>query len=350
MPRLLPTLTPERLRKLRPFFAWLACFYAAWLAIVLIGGHVMAALAHWPIAVAMALGSYIAGSTPMGGGTIGFPILVLLFDQPASLGRDFSFAIQSVGMVSASIFIFAVRQPLETTVLRWAMLGATLGTPLGVAFVAPMATGLFAKILFAVIWASFGIMHMVRLREITSNHGITPTTRRFDRALGLIVGVGAGATVASITGVGIDMAVYVALVLIARADVKIAVPTSVVLMAYTSVVGIVTRVLLARLDPGGFAMSPALLGNWLAAAPVVAIGAPVGAFVVRRIPREPTLLIVSVLCVVQFVWTLWHERGHLTAAWIAGSIGAVIAMNGVFHLLYVWGRRLAARRSTVEAA
>jgi hypothetical protein len=36
----------------------------------------------------MAFGSYVAGSTPMGGGTVGFPILVLLFDLPATLGRD----------------------------------------------------------------------------------------------------------------------------------------------------------------------------------------------------------------------------------------------------------------------
>ncbi len=33
--------------------------------------------AHWPIALAM--GSYVAGSTPMGGGKVGFRILVLLF-------------------------------------------------------------------------------------------------------------------------------------------------------------------------------------------------------------------------------------------------------------------------------
>ena len=42
------------------------------------------------IAAAMAVGSYFAGSTPMGGGTVGFPVLVLLFDGPATLGRDFA--------------------------------------------------------------------------------------------------------------------------------------------------------------------------------------------------------------------------------------------------------------------
>jgi hypothetical protein len=30
------------------------------------------------MAIAMTIGSYVAGSTPMGGGTVGFPVLFLL--------------------------------------------------------------------------------------------------------------------------------------------------------------------------------------------------------------------------------------------------------------------------------
>ena len=44
---------------------------------------------HWGIAAAMAAGSYVAGSTPMGGGTVGFPVLVLLFDQSGAIGRRY---------------------------------------------------------------------------------------------------------------------------------------------------------------------------------------------------------------------------------------------------------------------
>ena len=77
-------------------------------------------LEHWGIAFTMALGSYAAGSTPMGGGTVGFPVLVLLFDEAPTLGRDFSFAIQSIGMTSASIFILCRKQPIEWPMLRWA--------------------------------------------------------------------------------------------------------------------------------------------------------------------------------------------------------------------------------------
>ena len=113
------------------------------------GDHWDTVVAHWPIALAMALGSYFAGSTPMGGGTIGFPVLVLLFDQPSSLGRNFGFAVQSVGMVSASIYILCARRPFDWHLLKPAIAGALAGTPLGAAFIAPHVPELWIKLLFA---------------------------------------------------------------------------------------------------------------------------------------------------------------------------------------------------------
>jgi uncharacterized membrane protein YfcA len=130
---------------------------------------------------------------------------------------------------------------------------------------------------------------------------MTEFDERWDFRVGLTIGVAAGATVAAVTGVGIDMVLYAALVLLCRADLRIAIPTSVVIMAFTSLVGIVVKNL-------GVGLLPGVFENWLAAAPVVAVGAPLGVFVVERIGRKPTLLIVAVLCVGQFVWTCWAER------------------------------------------
>ena len=125
-------LPPPPLLGLWIFAVWLVFFYATWLFLVASGNHWHTLREHWGIAAAMAFGSYAAGSTPLGGGTIGFPVLVLLFHQPATLGRDFSFAIQSIGMSSASIFILCRRQLLEWNILRWSLLGSLIGTPLGV--------------------------------------------------------------------------------------------------------------------------------------------------------------------------------------------------------------------------
>ena len=58
----------QRMKRLWPFLLWLAVFYGVWLFLVVTGGHWDELREHWGIAVAMALGSYVAGSTPMGGG------------------------------------------------------------------------------------------------------------------------------------------------------------------------------------------------------------------------------------------------------------------------------------------
>ncbi len=287
----------------------------------------------------MAAGSYVAGSTPMGGGTVGFPILVLMFDKPATLGRDFAFAIQSVGMTSASIFILSTGRPVAWRFLRWSMAGALVGTPLGVAFVAPAVSEPLAKTAFAVLWASFGLMHFVRIDEICAAEGIADRGAEFDRRVGLAVGALGGATVASVTGVGVDMLLYVALVLLLRADLRVAIPTSVVLMAFTSLVGVSTLALLAWAGGPGRAWNPELSGNWLAAAPVVAVGAPLGAWVVHRVGRRPTLIFVSALCMVQFVWTLWDERERLGAVGGAVAVAAVLLANLGFHAMWRTGRR-----------
>lgn len=337
------SILPPRRQHLWLWFAWLGAFYGTWSWLVVHRDLWATVEAHWPIALAMALGSYAAGSTPMGGGTIGFPVLVLLFGMPASLGRDFSFAIQSIGMTSASILILARRQPLAEAMLKGGLLGTLVGTPLGILLLAPWIPDLWIKLLFAVIWASFGVLHLFRIGEITSHTGMTEFDERWDFRVGLLLGATSGATVAAVTGVGIDMVLYAALVLLCRADLKIAIPSSVILMAFTSVVGVAVKSLTTGFQPGTF-------DNWLAAAPIVALGAPLGTVVVDYIGRRPTLLVVAVLCVGQFVWTCYVEQETL------GLLGTVLALAAVgacllgMEKLRTWGASLVGeRRSRWEA-
>jgi uncharacterized membrane protein YfcA len=329
---------------LGPWFVWLGMFYTAWLFVVIAGDHWHTLVEQWQIAVAMAAGSYAAGATPMGGGTVGFPILVLLLKKGAMLGRDFSFAVQSVGMTSASIFILCRRQPLEWPMLRWAMLGSLVGTPLGILFIAPLVSALVIKVLFAVVWASFGVLHVYRLKELARHEGLAPGAHRFDRNAGFLVGFLAGLTVAAITGVGVDMVLYAVLVLLCQADLKIAIPTSVLIMSFTSMVGIALKCCVTGVQPGVFE-------NWLAAAPIVALGAPLGAFVVDKIGRSLTLYFVSALCITQFVWTMHNEWMVLGWTGLGIAIGGVILFNVFFEWMHRVGglvdRRRTRRQSTM---
>lgn len=322
-----PSVHPPR--RMWIWLVWLACFYSVWASLVLLGGRWEIVKDHWPIAAAMAAGSYVAGSTPMGGGTIGFPILVLLFDQPAELGRNFSFAVQSIGMVSASIFILARRQKVDWRFLGIACATALVMLPLSSVLVAPRVSSLFIKLLFAVIWCSFGIVHLLRLREVVGMKGLGAGRGAFSTTMAVLVGV-LGGVIASITGVGIDMLLYAALVVLFQTDLKIAIPTSVMIMAFTSLVGVATQTIRG-------VMQPEVFYNWLAAAPIVALGAPIGAFFLQIVPRGPTLLFVSILCVGQFVWTLIDER--VSGFNLVLSFVGLAAFLLLFHLMAVWGER-----------
>jgi len=67
------------------FGIWLLFFYSVWFAIVVLVTDGRTVISHWPIAAAMAGGSIVAGSSPVAGGAIGFPVLVFVFDHPANL-------------------------------------------------------------------------------------------------------------------------------------------------------------------------------------------------------------------------------------------------------------------------
>jgi len=319
----------ERVARYAPFVAWAGWFDLAWVVAVTHLGLWSAVAAEWPIALAMALGSYVAGATPMGGGTIGFPVLVLLFDQPVSLGRNFSFLVQSVGMSSATLLILCGRRPLAVRPLLWTLAASTVVVPIANRLLAPLAPDTAVKLVFAVIWAGFGVMTLVKLRELLSADGPTRLGGRADAAVGVSVGV-VGGVAAALTGVGIDMVLYSVLVLLYRCDLRTAVATSVIAMAWASLVGSINAAAMGEL-------SEEVLRKWAAAAPVVLVGAPLGAAMLHVVHRGGTLVFVSVLCLGQFLWAL--ERVGLTAWTLLGGVGGVLALNACFHLLYTWGGR-----------
>lgn len=310
--------------RMRPWLVWLVGFYIVWVTLNALGDYWLDTLAHWPIAVAMALGSYVAGSTPMGGGTVGFPVLVLLFDMPASLGRNFGLCVQSIGMTSAGIFILCRRSPIEKRMLSWAVLGSALGLVFGTFVVVPLLPDTLVKLLFACLWASFGVLTLTKNRELCAFDGIPVIPPRVARGLGLLVGFAGGVTT-SLTGVGIDMLLYTVLVLLFRMDLKIAVPTSVIIMAASSLMGVALHVMIGDINDEVFF-------SWLAASPVVILGAPLGAFLVSVISREKTLYFVAVLCLVQFAWTVSEVRPS-GSEWVFTSASLLLAALG-FVVLY----------------
>jgi len=313
---------------MRYWYAYVGAFYILWLALSTLLGHWRGALSHWPIAVVMILGSIVAGSTPMGGGTVAFPVLVLVFGQSASIGRNFGMAIQALGMTSAMIFILCRRTPVQLWMLLWSIPGAAAGLLAGTFAIAPLLGPSFVKLLFSSVWLSFGILTLSKNAEFCSLDRVPRISGTLARTMALSVGF-IGGVVNSIIGVGIEMLLYTVLVLRYRCDLKAAVPTAVSIGAVTAVMGIALHAVLGDIGMEVF-------HNWMAAGPIVVFGAPLGAFLVSVIPRVRTLYFVSLLCVFQFVWTAYQVRPN-PGEWlfVATSLGAAIA---AFGLLYRAGK------------
>ena len=101
-------MNPTILRRLAPStLVWIT-----WLAIVFSGHHFHSIVQWWPASLSMILGSFVAGSTPLGGGVIAFPVGMLVLRFGSSESRDLSVLIQSVGMNCAAYLLVTEKRHL----------------------------------------------------------------------------------------------------------------------------------------------------------------------------------------------------------------------------------------------
>ena len=169
--------------------AYVAAILVAWVAGISWWHYWAAVGEHWPMSLVMILGSLVAGSTPMGGGTVAFPILVLVFGQPASNARNFAFIIQAVGMTSAMLFIIGRRVALPVRVLVGSTGGAAIGLGVGTFLIAPHVQASLVKLLFSCLWMSFGLMTLAKNTEICGLKGKGPGETVSAELVGLVAGL-----------------------------------------------------------------------------------------------------------------------------------------------------------------
>jgi uncharacterized membrane protein YfcA len=325
-----PVRTSRRRDPLRYWKRCVAVFLLGWVVAVTALGYWPGARSHWPMAFVMLLGSMVAGSTPMGGGTVAFPILVLTFHQQAANARNFGLIIQAVGMTSALLFMIGRKTPLPVRLLVGSTAGAALGFGAGTFLIGPHVQSSLVKLLFSCLWMSFGLLTLSRNREICGMKGKGPGDTAGAEILGLVAGI-VGGTIASMIGVGVEMAVYAVMVLVYRADLKIAIPTAVSAAALASLEGALLHLIAGDIDSQS-------IFNWFAAAPIVIFGAPAGAYLVSILPRMKVLYFVSALCIFQFIWTL-QQTAKGAAEWGFVAIAMVVAVATLLALYRVGKRR-----------
>jgi len=234
-------------------------------------------------AVTMVFGSFVAGSTPQGGGAVAFPVFTKLLGVSAADAATFSLCIQAIGMTSAALVIAFTGRAVDRAALRLTIPSAIAGYGAGrLVFAVVTLPSAYTKIVFTLVVATAGSATVLsRRRPVVEQLRWASIDHPGMRAI--VVAVAAtGGVASSLFGSGADVAVYLLLTIVLGVRPSIGVATSVITMASVSVVGLATSLATGELDPVALAGETDVFGMWLAAVPVVVAGAPLGSWFAGR--------------------------------------------------------------------
>lgn len=250
---------------------------------------------NWFMSVTMIFASFIAGATSEGGGAVAFPIMTLFFKIKPAIARDFSLMIQSFGMIMAGFAIYLSGIRFFKKVILISSLGGILGIFISLNFLAELLTPSYIKIFFTSLWLSFAIFILfiwLKGDYFNREHLDTPNIMAL-----LLYGI-LGGMISGLVGTGIDILIFSYLTLRHRICLKIATPTSVILMGINSFAGFFIK----ERYLGG--MEPVAWNYLLVAIPIVIFGAPFGAVFINERSKKFVLYFLVLSIVVQFISSL----------------------------------------------
>lgn len=239
--------------------------------------------------------------------------------------KVFSPAIQSIGMSAASVLIVTMRIPVEWRVIRWGTFGGIFGITLGAIVLFPMLPPEMIRMSFTAMITSFGVTLYIVNRNFRGCHLRLPYFGGAEKLFLVLAGL-VGGILSGLVGNGIDIVTFSLIVLLFRVSEKVATPTSVILMAINSVFGFFIHVFILR------DFTPEISEYWLAAVPVVALGAPLGALFCSWPNRKTIALILSGLILIEFSSSLLIIP--LTKELLIASFLTLVFFSSVYLCMY----------------
>ncbi|NIZ06938.1 sulfite exporter TauE/SafE family protein [Pseudoalteromonas sp. SCSIO 43101] len=250
------------------------------------------------IAATMAVGSFVAGGTALGGGAVAFPVMTKILAIEPATAKVFSLAIQSFGMTAAALTIIFSRIPYYKQVVLIATPMAIFGAILSLFFIADHLPRLAVKAVFSALLLCFALTLAWRIyrraQHICSQTKITVNKTR----VALIATLGGVAS--GLVGSGADIAVFALLVIAYNANIQRATATTVIIMAVTSVVASVMNYFYLE------TINPQIQAYLLAAIPVVVLGAPLGAYVCARVKSGQLISFLLLLIALEVSFTIYE--------------------------------------------
>jgi len=293
--------------------------------------------------VTMVFGSFVAGSTPQGGGAVAFPVFTKGLEVPSEVARTFSLCIQTIGMGCASVAILVRRRRIEARAMKIALPVSIVGFFIGYfllsdrdqPFSPSVLPSAYVKVGFTLLTAAMAYVTFLgyRVHALQVRPRVTKFSGRYVATLSACALIGGLAS--SQVGSGADVLVYLALVVLAGVSPGVGVPTSVLVMTCVSIIGfvvlgVIDGQLFTELGPmgnviavGGDAVSVGsngaaqfgpgpgldgsrydLFGLWIAAVPVVAWGAPLGSLVSSKLTDRKLVVFVVILALAEVATTI----------------------------------------------
>jgi uncharacterized membrane protein YfcA len=281
----------------------------------------------WPVPLIMILGSFVAGASAEGGGAIAFPFFTLLLNIEPATARNFVFAIQSIGMTSASLLIIGKKILIEKNVILYGSIGSLIGLTLGSFFILDIMPHKETKLFFVSFWLSFAlVLAFTTFRVSKCVYTNINLDHIQDRLYLLIFGV-IGGLITSLFGNGVDIITFCLVTLRFNLCEKVATPTSVILMTVSTVFGFLLHLLIIK------DFKNEEFTYWLSAIPVVVIFAPLGAYVIKFFSRELVAVFLISVIIIQFVGGVFILK-PLSISQLTMSLTTIVLGSLFFITMY----------------
>ncbi|MEM9917505.1 MAG: sulfite exporter TauE/SafE family protein [Bacteroidota bacterium] len=276
------------------YFKTVTTLLLIWFAAITVRGEWYLFGELWQVPLSMIAGSFVAGFSAEGGGAVAFPIFTKVLHILPSDAKQFSLLIQSVGMTMASIFIVSRKIPFYTFAILPAVLGGALGQCLSF-WMGWFMVSSDLKWLFTIHIAALGIALL--LQQFSGIERTNEISIGRSRPLLFFAGLLGGFLTINI-GCGADMVAFIILTLILNSTEKRATPTTVIIMALNSIIGVVLISIFGS-------WSTWAVDAWKTAIPIVVFGAPLGAFIASKVSNLVILSALLFFISIEVVSTLW---------------------------------------------
>jgi uncharacterized membrane protein YfcA len=195
----------------------------------------------------------------------------------------------------------------------------------GTYYVVPLISPPLAKLFFVSLWLSFGLVLWYENRK--------PKRQVFDAITGFLktdmtrlifFGV-IGGVISSIFGTGINIFTFCLMTIYYLIDEKVAVPSSVIIMTIETLLGFFIHAgIIHDFQRESFEM-------WLVCVPIVAVFAPLGAFVISKVSRKVVATFLYCILVIQFFGAMIVIKPNL----IQASMCLAVLASGLSIFFYL---------------